>query len=66
MPSGYRHETARPVPKRNIILWLPKDVEIYFDFRTQRYYRHHSFDHFMLFSVETDEKRNEPIPQPAQ
>ena len=55
-----------PFPKKNITLWLPKDVEIYFDLRKHRYYRHHSFDHFMLFSVETEEKRNEPVPKPAQ
>lgn len=55
-----------PFPKKNITLWLPKDVELYFDFRKHRYYRHHSFDHFMLFSVDTDEKRNEPGPKPAQ
>ena len=64
-PVAIAMKTARPVPKKNIIFWLPKDVEIYFDFPKQRYYRHHSFDHFMLFSVETDEKRNEPVPEPA-
>jgi tetratricopeptide (TPR) repeat protein len=55
-----------PFPKKNITLWLPKDVEIYFDFRKHRYYRRHSFDHFMLFSVDADEKRNEPVRKPAQ
>ena len=55
-----------PFPKKNTTLWLPKDVEIYFDFRKHRYYRRHSFDHFMLFSVDADEKRNEPVRKPAQ
>ena len=57
-----------PVPfqKRNMELWLPKTAEIYFDFRRHRYYRRHSFDHYMLFAVDADEKRKEPkdtIPQ---
>ena len=51
-----------PVPfqKRNMELWLPKTAEIYFDFRHHRYYRRHSFDHYMLFAVDTDERRKEP------
>jgi len=51
-----------PVPfeKKNTTLWLPKSAEIYFDFRKHRYYRRHSFDHYMLYSVDTDEKRKEP------
>jgi tetratricopeptide (TPR) repeat protein len=55
-----------PVPfqKKNIELWLPKTAEIYFDFRHHRYYRRHSFDHYMLFSVDSDEKRKEPKAAP--
>ena len=51
-----------PVPfeKKNTTLWLPKSAEIYFDFRKHRYYRRHSFDHYMLYSVDTQEKRKEP------
>jgi Vta1 C-terminal domain/Anaphase-promoting complex, cyclosome, subunit 3/Tetratricopeptide repeat len=49
-----------PFPKKNTTLWLPKNAEIFFDFRKHRYYRRHSFDHYMLFSVDTDEKRKEP------
>ena len=47
-----------PVPfaTRNTTLWLPKKVEIYFDFRKHHYYRRHSFDHYMLFSVDTEHK----------
>ena len=47
-----------PVPfaKKNAILWLPKNVEIYFDFRKHRYYRHYTFDHYMLFDVDVLEK----------
>jgi len=51
-----------PVPfaKKNITLWLPKSAEIYFEFRRRRYYRRHSFDHYMLFSVDSGEQRKEP------
>ncbi len=56
-----------PVPfaKKDTTLWLPQSAEIYFDFRKHRYYRRHSFDHFMLFSTDTQEKRNEPVSKPA-
>lgn len=52
-----------PVPfaRKNTALWLPKSAEIYFDFRKHRYYRRHSFDHYMLFSTDTEEKRKEPV-----
>jgi tetratricopeptide (TPR) repeat protein len=49
-----------PFQKKNIELWLPKTAEIYFDFRRHRYYRRHSFDHYMLFAIDADEKRKEP------
>ncbi len=61
-----------PVPfaRKSTNLWLPKNVEIYFDFRKRRYYRHYTFDHYMLFDVDTSEKvklpqdaaASEPIP----
>ncbi|HEY3974952.1 MAG TPA: tetratricopeptide repeat protein [Candidatus Sulfotelmatobacter sp.] len=54
-----------PFPKKNTSLWLPKSAEIYFDFRKHRYYRRHSFDHYMLYSVDTEEKRKEPVARPA-
>ena len=54
-----------PFPKKNTSLWLPKSAEIYFDFRKHRYYRRHSFDHYMLYSVDADEKRKEPVAPPA-
>ncbi len=52
-----------PVPfaKKNTSLWLPKSAEIYFDFRKHRYYRRHSFDHYMLFAIDSEEKRKEPV-----
>jgi len=65
------HQTVEygpvPFPKKNTTLWLPKTAEIYFDLRKHRYYRRHSFDHFMLYSVDTDEKHKEPVaPQVEQ
>ncbi|MFZ1918294.1 MAG: tetratricopeptide repeat protein [Terriglobales bacterium] len=44
----------------NLALWLPKSAEIYLDFRKHRYFRRHSFDHYMLFAVNTEEKPNVP------
>jgi len=49
-----------PFPRKNITLWLPKQSEIYFKFKKHNYYRRHSFDHYMLFSVDAEEKRKEP------
>lgn len=64
------HEVVEygPVPfaKKNISLWLPKSAEIYFDFRKHHYYRRHSFDHFMIYSVDTEEKRKEPVSKPEE
>jgi len=48
-------------PKQNEELWLPTKAELYFNFMKHRYFRRHSFDHFMLFSVDTVEKRKEPV-----
>lgn len=53
-----------PFPMKNTSLWLPKSADIYFDFRKHHYYRRHSFDHYMLYSVDSDEKRKEPVAKP--
>src|SRR5579862_8791717 len=53
-----------PFPKKNTTLWLPRSAEIYFDFRKHRYYRRHTFDHYMLYSVDTEEHRKEPKVKP--
>jgi tetratricopeptide (TPR) repeat protein len=55
-----------PVPftKKKVELWLPQSAEIYLDFRRHRYYRKHSFDHYMLFAVDSEEKRKAPAPEP--
>jgi tetratricopeptide (TPR) repeat protein len=49
-----------PFKQKNTSLWLPKSADIYFDFRRHHYYRRHSFDRYMLFSTDTEEKRTEP------
>ena len=56
-----------PIPfgKAGVSLWLPKSAQLYFDFRKQRFYRRHSFDHYMLFAVGTDEHRKEPVAAPT-
>jgi len=50
---------AVPFPKKNVELWLPKTAEVYLAFRKHLYYRRHSFDHYMLFSVDSVEKVRE-------
>ena len=62
------HQTVEygpvPFPRKNTTLWLPKTAEIYFDLRKHRYYRRHSFEHFMLFSVDTEQKEKAPTVKP--
>lgn len=55
-----------PFPKKKTTLWLPKSAEIYLDFHKHRYYRRHSFDHYMLYSVDSEEKRKEPVSVPPK
>ena len=59
------HQTVEygPVPfaRKKTSLWLPQKAEIYFDFRKHHYYRRHSFDHYMLFSVDSAEKDKVPL-----
>jgi tetratricopeptide (TPR) repeat protein len=45
---------------RNVEMWLPQVAEVYFDWRGQRLHRRHSFDNYMLFSVEEKQKISEP------
>lgn len=56
-----------PVPfaNKNTMLWLPKNVEIYLDFRKHHYYRRYSFDHYMLFDVNVTENQKSPTESPA-
>ena len=48
-----------PFPKKNTTVWLPRDAQIYLDLRKHRCYRRHSFDRYMLFSVESGDKAKE-------
>jgi tetratricopeptide (TPR) repeat protein len=41
-------------------LWLPKNAEIYFDFRRHLYYRRHGFENYKLFAVGASEKISQP------
>jgi tetratricopeptide (TPR) repeat protein len=45
-----------PFARKSAMLWLPKNVEIYFDFGKHRYNRHYTFDNYMLFDVDASEK----------
>ena len=51
-------------PRKKTELWLPKSAELYFDFRRHRCHRRHSFDNFMLFSVDSQEKTKDPVVLP--
>jgi len=51
--------------KKNVGLWLPTKAEIYLDYRKHRYYRSHSYDHYLLFSVDMVDKPNEPKVPPT-
>jgi tetratricopeptide (TPR) repeat protein len=42
--------------KQNVDLWLPKSVDLYLGLNRHRYYRRHSFDHYMLFAVDAQDK----------
>lgn len=42
--------------KKKVQLWLPQSVDLFLEINRHRYYRRHSFDHYMLFSVNSEEK----------
>ena len=45
--------------RTNTELWLPKKAELYLDMNKRHYFRRHSFDNFMLFSVDSEGKAGE-------
>ena len=57
------HQTVEYGPvlfqRTNTELWLPKKAELYLDVHKRHYFRRNSFDHFMLFSVDSEEKVGE-------
>ncbi len=46
-------------------LWLPKKAELYLDVHKRHYFRRNSFDHFMLFSVDSEGKVGQVKPKEA-
>ena len=42
--------------KANTDLWLPQHVDIFMEMNSHYYHRQHSFDHFMLFAVDSEDK----------
>jgi tetratricopeptide (TPR) repeat protein len=44
--------------------WLPQTAEVYMYFRLQRYYHKHTFDKYMLFSVDAQDKVHEAKQDP--
>jgi tetratricopeptide (TPR) repeat protein len=48
--------------KYNFRLWLPESASIYVEYHGRRYQRVHSFSHFQLFLVETEQRIKEPVP----
>lgn len=55
-----QHQVAEYGPvqfqKKNVQLWLPQSVDLFLEINRHRYYRRHSFDHYMLFSVNSGQK----------
>ncbi len=49
---------------KNTELWLPIKADLYLDLRKHRYYRQHSFSHFMLFSTDSQDKVSGPKQEP--
>lgn len=51
-----------PVPfaRKSTVLWLPKNLEIYFDFGKHRYYRRYTFDHYLFSDVDASDKAKLP------
>jgi tetratricopeptide (TPR) repeat protein len=55
-----QHQIAEYGPvhfqKKDIDLWLPQSADLFFEINRHRYHRRHSFDHYMLFSINSEEK----------
>ena len=50
---------------RSIRLWVPQSATLYIAYKGHRYQRTHTFNHFHLFSVDSDEAIKEPKPSPV-
>ncbi len=55
--TGRRNELTFKgwLAERFMVNSLPTQAEVYLDFRKRLYYRKHSFDYFMLFSVDAQD-----------
>src|SRR5712672_884910 len=51
-PVNFRNDTMH--------LWLPKSADWYSSLSGQRYHRRHTFSHFLLFSIEDQQKIERP------
>jgi hypothetical protein len=51
-PVDFRNDTMH--------LWLPKSADWYSSLSGQRYHRRHTFSHFLLFSIEDQQKIEKP------
>ncbi|HTB93604.1 MAG TPA: tetratricopeptide repeat protein [Candidatus Sulfotelmatobacter sp.] len=45
---------------RDVTLWLPSNTDLYLDFRGRRIHRRHTFENYMLFSVDDKQKVSKP------
>jgi tetratricopeptide (TPR) repeat protein len=50
--------------KKSMEFWLPQSAEVYMHFHGHRYYRKHTFDKYMLFSVDANDKIHEAKQDP--
>ncbi len=49
-----------PFPESRVELWLPQQVDVYYDFRGRYYHHYHRFSDFRLFSVELRQQVGSP------
>jgi hypothetical protein len=62
MRSGASISNYAPVQFRtlNVRIWLPQAVDAYCNFDDHRAIFYHTFTNFILFSVQTDQRSQEP------
>jgi tetratricopeptide (TPR) repeat protein len=51
--------------KGTLEMWLPANVEVYYDWKGRRVHRRHSFSNYLLFSVDDKQKISAPKGQDA-
>ena len=49
-----------PFPESKVELWLPQQVDIYYDFRGRFYHHYHRFSDFRLFTVDVKQQVGDP------